>query len=243
MQIIPAIDIIEGKCVRLVEGDFKRMQVYNNHPLDVAMKFEDAGLERLHLVDLDGAREGRVRNWKVLDSIAGKTQLKVDFGGGIKSEEDVRIVFDSGAIMATIGSIAIKNETLFIDWIKKYGSNKFFLGADVRNEKITISGWQEDTLIDVFDFIEKYRQLDVLNIFCTDVNQDGKLEGPAIRLYDKIVKRFPDVAFVASGGVSSIEDVFALQETGCAGVIIGKAIYENRITLKELGQINSNQTG
>jgi phosphoribosylformimino-5-aminoimidazole carboxamide ribotide isomerase len=234
MEIIPAIDIIEGKCVRLTHGDYNRKTIYNEHPLEVAKKFEDAGLQRLHLVDLDGAKAGAVKNWKVLEAIAGKTGLVVDFGGGIKSEKDLSVVFDSGAVLATIGSMAVKEADVFADWILRYGPERFFLGADVKKEKITVSGWLEQTDIWVYDFIEQYMQKGLNQIFCTDVSKDGALEGPSVELYGNIVNKFPALHFVASGGVSSADDLYQLEEAGCKGVIIGKAIYEGRITLGEL---------
>ena len=234
MEIIPAIDIIEGKCVRLTHGDFSQKKIYNEHPLEVARQFEDAGLERLHLVDLDGAKEGKVRNWKVLETLAAKTSLVVDFGGGIKSEKDVQIVFDSGAALATVGSMAVKDKETFVLWLQKFGADKFLLGADVKNEKLTISGWTEQTEIWIYDFIEEYKQQGVNQIFCTDVSKDGALEGPSSELYKNIIEKFPSLYFIASGGVSSIDDVFKLQDIGCKGVIIGKAIYEGRIQLEDL---------
>ena len=234
MEIIPAIDIIEGKCVRLTHGDYNRKKIYNEHPLEVAKEFEGAGLQRLHLVDLDGAKTGAVKNWKVLEAIAGKTRLVVDFGGGIKSENDLSVVFDCGAALATIGSMAVKEADVFSDWILRYGPDRFFLGADVKKEKITVSGWLEQTDIWVYDFIEKYMQKGLNRIFCTDVSKDGALEGPSLELYGNIVKKFPALHFVASGGVSSADDLYQLEEAGCKGVIIGKAIYEGRIMLEEL---------
>ena len=234
MEIIPAIDIIEGKCVRLTHGDYNRKKIYNEHPLEVAKEFEGAGLQRLHLVDLDGAKAGAVKNWKVLEAIAGKTTLVVDFGGGIKSENDLSVVFDCGAALATIGSMAVKEADVFSDWILRYGPDRFFLGADVKKEKITVSGWLEQTDIWVYDFIEKYMQKGLNRIFCTDVSKDGALEGPSLELYGNIVKKFPALHFVASGGVSSADDLYQLEEAGCKGVIIGKAIYEGRIMLEEL---------
>lgn len=236
MEIIPAIDIIEGKCVRLTHGDFSRKTIYNENPLEVAKEFEHAGIRRLHLVDLDGAREGRVRNWKVLENVAGKTSLVVDFGGGINEEHDVQVVLNSGAAMATVGSIAVKQQEIFVSWIKKFGAANFLLGADVRKEKITVSGWLENTDIDVYDFIEKYIAEGVSQIFCTDVSKDGAMEGPSIELYKKIIERFPNLNFIASGGVSKMDDVVQLQEIGCKGVIIGKAIYEAKIRLQDLKQ-------
>jgi phosphoribosylformimino-5-aminoimidazole carboxamide ribotide isomerase len=234
MEIIPAIDIIEGKCVRLTHGDYAQKKVYYEHPLEVAKKFEDAGIRRLHLVDLDGAKAGAVKNWKVLEAIAGKTKLVIDFGGGIKTEKDLRIVLDGGAALATVGSIAVKDEPMFLDWITRFGGQRFFLGADVRKEKITVSGWLEETDIWVYDFIRKYKEKGINQVFCTDVSKDGALEGPSTELYRDIVKEFPDLHFVASGGVSSMDDVVKLQEIGCKGVIIGKAIYEGRILLSDL---------
>jgi phosphoribosylformimino-5-aminoimidazole carboxamide ribotide isomerase len=234
MEIIPAIDIIEGKCVRLTHGDYNRKKIYNEHPLEAAKEFEGAGLQRLHLVDLDGAKAGAVKNWKVLEAIAGKTTLVVDFGGGIKSEKDLSVVFNSGAALATIGSMAVKEADVFSDWILRYGPGRFFLGADVKKEKITVSGWLEQTDIWVYDFIEQYMQKGLNRIFCTDVSKDGALEGPSLELYGNIVKKFPALHFVASGGVSSADDLYQLEEAGCKGVIIGKAIYEGRIMLEEL---------
>lgn len=234
MEIIPAIDIIEGKCVRLTQGDYSQKKVYNERPLEVALAFQDAGLKRLHLVDLDGAKAGAVRNWKVLETIAGKTELVVDFGGGIKTAADVDIVFNSGAALATVGSIAVKDGPLFVGWLQQYGADRFLLGADVKNEKIAVSGWLETTDRRVYDFIEEYIGKGVTQIFCTDVSKDGLLQGPALELYRNIVGKFPGLHFIASGGVSGMDDVRRLEEVGCKGVIIGKAIYEGRITLREL---------
>jgi phosphoribosylformimino-5-aminoimidazole carboxamide ribotide isomerase len=234
IQIIPAIDIIEGKCVRLTQGDYAQKKVYNEHPLEVARQFEDAGLKRLHLVDLDGAKAGAIRNWKVLETIAGKTTMVIDFGGGIKTAGDVDIVFNSGAALATVGSIAVKDAELFLSWLQEYGPDRFLLGADVKNEKITVSGWTETTDRWVYDFISDYIEKGIHQLFCTDVSKDGLLQGPALDLYKNIVGKFPDLHFIASGGVSTMDDVRRLEEIGCKGVIIGKAIYEGRITLKEL---------
>lgn len=234
MEIIPAIDIIDGKCVRLTHGDYSLKKIYNERPLEVAKEFENAGIKRLHLVDLDGAKAGAVKNWKVLETIAGKTSLIIDFGGGIKSENDVQVVFDSGAALATVGSIAVKNEEVFSDWLTAFGAGRFLLGADVRKEKITVSGWTEETEIWIYEFIEKYIGKGMKQIFCTDVSKDGALEGPSIELYKSIIEKFPELHFIASGGVSSIDDVYQLQQIGCKGVIIGKAIYEGRIQLFQL---------
>ncbi len=237
--IIPAIDLIDGKCVRLTHGDYSQKTIYSDHPLEVARRFEDAGLKRLHLVDLDGARSGAVKNWKVLEALAGKTSLIIDFGGGIKSEKDVSIVFDSGAALATIGSIAVKDEPTFVSWLAKFGSGKFLLGADVKDEKITIAGWSEQTEIWIYDFIRQYIERGVEQIFCTDVAKDGALEGPSLELYKTILQKFPSLHFIASGGVTTIDDVHRLHDVGCRGVIIGKAIYEGRIKLTDLVKLNS----
>lgn len=234
MQIIPAIDIIDGKCVRLTQGDYEQKKIYNEHPLEVAKQFENAGLKRLHLVDLDGAKAGAVKNWKVLEQIAGKTSLVIDFGGGIKREEDVQIVFESGAVYATIGSQAVKEEAIFVSWLKKHGAGKFLLGADVKDEKIAVSGWMETTGIWVYDFIRKYIDNGIQQVFCTDVSKDGKLEGPSSVLYKNIMSEFPSLHFIASGGVSSMKDLQELQSIGCKGAIVGKAIYEGRIQLEDL---------
>lgn len=238
MQIIPAIDIIDGKCVRLTQGDYTQKKIYNEHPLEVALEFQDAGLQRLHLVDLDGAKEGAVKNWKVLEQLTAKTSMIIDFGGGIKKEEDLRIVFDSGAAFATIGSLAVKEEAKFVAWLQSYGAAKFLLGADVKDEKIAIGGWLETTDIHVSNFIQKYSEQGITQLFCTDVSKDGKLEGPSITLYQKIIHQFPDLHFIASGGVSNLSDLEQLKKIGCKGAIVGKAIYENRISLEELCLIN-----
>ncbi|MDE3252053.1 MAG: 1-(5-phosphoribosyl)-5-[(5-phosphoribosylamino)methylideneamino]imidazole-4-carboxamide isomerase [Bacteroidota bacterium] len=237
MQIIPAIDIIDGKCVRLTQGDYGQKKVYHENPLEVAKAFEAAGLQRLHLVDLDGARAGKVTNWKVLESIAGNTSLVIDFGGGIKTETDLNIVFESGAALATIGSLAVKQEALFVSWLDKYGADKFFLGADVKDEKIAIGGWLETTDIDIYSFIQSYQAVGIKQLFCTDVSRDGKLEGPSLGLYQGIIQRFPKLHFVASGGVASMDDLQELKRIGCQGVIIGKAIYEGRIDMADLKNI------
>jgi phosphoribosylformimino-5-aminoimidazole carboxamide ribotide isomerase len=238
IEIIPAIDIMHGKCVRLTQGDYSSQKIYNEHPLEVARQFEDAGLKRLHLVDLDGAKEGRVKNWNVLETIAGKTNLLIDFGGGIGTVKDLQIVFESGAFLATIGSIAVRNESLLLEWMLVYGPGKFLLGADVRDEKISISGWQVDTDILIYDFIEKYMKAGIQQIFCTDIKLDGAMKGPSLELYKKILDRFPDLHFIASGGIRSLDDIYNLEEAGCKSAIIGKAIYEGLITLKDLSHVN-----
>jgi|SRR5450432_174296 len=234
IEIIPAIDIMHGKCVRLTQGDYARQKIYNEHPLEVARQFEDAGLKRLHLVDLDGAKEGTVKNWNVLETIAGKTKLIIDFGGGISAGKDLEIIFNSGAAFATIGSMAVKNEKLVKEWMALFKPEKFLLGADVRDEKIAISGWTVDTEILVFDFIMKYSEAGIKQIFCTDIHLDGAMNGPSIALYKKILAQFPEIHFIASGGIRSLDDIYLLEEAGCRGAIVGKAIYEGLITLKEL---------
>ena len=234
MQIIPAIDLIDGKCVRLTEGDYAQKKIYNEDPLEVAKAFEGIGLMRLHLVDLDGAKAGEVVNWKVLEKIANHTSLKIDFGGGIKQEITLKSVLDAGASYATIGSLAVKNRALFEEWIERFGAEGFMLGADVYEEKIAIGGWIEKTNIDLYEFIQSYMNKGIGQLFCTDIQKDGKLEGPSTELYKKIIQRFPTLQLIASGGVSNLEDLRNLRAIGCAAAIVGKAIYENRINLKEL---------
>ena len=242
MEIIPALDIIDGKCVRLTQGDYDEKRIYNEHPLEVAKQFEAAGLTRLHLVDLDGAKKGTVVNWKVLEAIAGNTALVVDFGGGIKTESDLNMVFGSGATLATIGSLPVKDRSTFLNMLNLYGPAKFLLGADVKDEMIAIGGWLEQTNTGIMDFIESYIDNGVQQIFCTDISKDGKLEGPAIGLYKKIISQFPTIALIASGGVAGVSDLYDLEEVGCAGVIIGKAIYENRISLNDIVSFNTRPT-
>jgi len=238
MQIIPAIDIIDGKCVRLTEGDYTQKKIYNEDPLEVAKAFEGIGLMRLHLVDLDGAKAGQVVNWKVLEKIANGTKLKIDFGGGIKTEATLKTVMDAGATFATIGSLAVKSPDLFQEWIARFGAPVFMLGADVYEEKIAIGGWLEKTNITVFDFIKLYMNKGVTQIFCTDIQKDGKLQGPSIALYQKILEQFPSLHLIASGGVSCLDDLIELEEIGCTAAIVGKAIYENKITISELANFN-----
>ena len=234
MQIIPAIDIIEGKCVRLTEGDYAQKKIYNEDPLEVAKQFEGVGLMRLHLVDLDGAKSGKVINWKVLEKIANKTNLVIDFGGGIKSEVTLKTVLDTGATYATIGSLAVKERAIFEQWIEQFGADIFMLGADVHTEKIAVGGWLEKTEIDVYDFIGSYMNKGVTQLFCTDIQKDGKLEGPSIELYQKILAKYPTLQLIASGGVSALKDLEELRTIGCSAAIVGKAIYENKISLSEL---------
>ena len=236
MEIIPAIDIIDGKCVRLTQGDYSQKTIYNENPLEVALQFESIGIKRLHLVDLDGAKLGKIVNYKVLEAIATKTSLSIDFGGGIKTDADIDTVFNYGADLATVGSIAVKNKVLFFSWIKKYGANKLFLGADVKSEKIAIGGWFETTDISIYDFIEENLAEGIQHIFCTDISKDGLLQGPSIDLYKKIINKFPTINLTASGGVSNTTDLIELKNMGCSAAIVGKAIYEGRITMNELKQ-------
>lgn len=236
MDIIPAIDIIDGKCVRLTQGDYSQQTIYNEDPLEVALQFQDAGLTRLHLVDLDGTKAGAVKNWKVLEKIAGKTALQIDFSGGISSANDVTICFNSGATWAAIGSVAVKDEQLLSGWLMTFGAEKFILGADVKNEKIVVRGWTETTPVSLFDLIENYKTKGVRWFFCTDVSKDGLLEGPATTLYKKLLNEHPSIDLIASGGVRSIDDIEELRQAGCKGVIIGKALYENRIALNDLNR-------
>ncbi len=240
MQIIPAIDLIDGKCVRLTQGDYAQKTVYSENPLDVAMAFEDHGLQRLHLVDLDGAKAGRIVQYKVLETIATKTRLVIDFGGGIKTEEDLQCVYNSGARIATLGSLAVKDPVLFFLWVNKYGSDKLFLGADVKHEKIAVGGWLENTSISVFDFIEQNLSQGVSRIFCTDISKDGKMEGPSLALYQQLMNKNPGLELFASGGISSLQDLEDLKKIKCSGAIVGKAIYEGYISLKDLALFNNN---
>ncbi len=234
MEIIPAIDIIDGKCVRLTQGDYNQKKEYNSDPLEVAHMFENAGIRRLHLVDLDGARQKKIVNLKVLEKIATKTTLHIDFGGGVQSDLDLEMAFQAGAKQVTGGSVAVKNPELFDQWIDQYGAEKIILGADVKNQKIAVHGWQESSAWDVFEFLDHWIKKGVLYAICTDVAKDGLLQGPAEDLYRLIRKKFPDLRLIASGGVSQINDVQVLSECGVYGVIIGKAIYEGSVTLKEL---------
>lgn len=231
MKIIPAIDIIDGKCVRLTQGDYAQKKVYNENPLEVAKMFEAAGVTNLHLVDLDGAKAKQIINYKVLETIASKTNLKIDFGGGLKSDEDLKIAFESGANQITGGTIAVKNPDLFLNWVARYGSEKIILGADVKDEKIAISGWQEESGIELFDFLKKYTEAGIEYVICTDISKDGLLQGTALGLYQKIMTQFPNIKLIASGGVVGIDELEKLQELGVHGAIIGKAIYEGKIDL------------
>ncbi|MDR3058862.1 MAG: 1-(5-phosphoribosyl)-5-[(5-phosphoribosylamino)methylideneamino]imidazole-4-carboxamide isomerase [Prevotella sp.] len=236
IEIIPAIDLIDGKCVRLSQGDYNEKKVYNEDPLEVARMFEDAGIGRLHLVDLDGAKAKHIVNQAVLEKIASNTSLVIDFGGGVQSDKDIEIAFNSGASMVTGGSIAVRDRELFNGWLKKYGSEKIILGADCKDHKIAVSGWQEETSIDILSFISDYKTEGVLKVVCTDISKDGMLQGPSIELYKEILNTLPDLYLIASGGVSCFQDILDLEEAGIPAVILGKAIYEDRITLKELSR-------
>ena len=238
MYIIPAIDLIDGKAVRLTQGDYNQKKEYNARPLEVAQQFEGAGLTRLHLVDLDGAREKRVINWKVLELIATQTKLHIDFGGGVQSDDDLRMVFECGAKQVTGGSIAVKKPDVFENWLKQYGPKAIILGADAKNEKIAVSGWEEGTDIWVYDFVEKYVDKGITHIISTDVAKDGLLQGPSFDLYRNLQDRSPKLNIIASGGVSKMSDLEMLADMGLFGVIVGKAIYEGRVTLKELMTLN-----
>ena len=237
MQIIPAIDIIDGKCVRLVQGDYSQKTEYNTNPVEVARMFEDAGIKRLHLVDLDGAKQRRIVNLSVLDRIASATNLAIDFGGGIQSNKDIALAFDAGASQVTAGSIAVKDPELVAQWLRHYGPEKIILGADARNEQIAISGWEESAGVSIYDFLTDWTNQGIKYTISTDVAKDGLLQGPSFELYQKIQVHSPTLNIIASGGVSCIEDVIALKTMGVYGVIIGKAIYENIITLVQLSEL------
>ena len=239
MRIIPAIDIIDGKCVRLSKGDYATKKVYSDSPLEVAKEFEAHGIEFLHLVDLDGAKSSHIVNYKILEQLASQTALKIDFGGGLKSDKDLHIAFESGANQITGGSIAVKDEETFTRWLSTYGNHKVILGADAKNEKIAVSGWQEESTIDLIPFITKYQEQGVEYVICTDISKDGMLEGPSFQLYQRILEQCGaetgrEINLIASGGVSHFDELPNLAELGCEGVIIGKAIYENKISLKQL---------
>lgn len=234
MIIIPAIDIIDGKCVRLSKGDYGTKKIYNQNPLEVAKEFEGNGLAFLHLVDLDGAKKGEVVNWKVLDKIANNTSLKIDFSGGIKTKAAVELAFGLGANELTIGSLALKNKEEFLFWMNQFGANKFILGADVLNEKIAVHGWLETSDLSIFDYLKGYNAQGIEKVMCTDISKDGMLEGPGFELYGKILNQFPSLKLIASGGVSNIDDVNQLRNLGCHATIIGKAFYEGKILLSDL---------
>ena len=236
ITIIPAIDLIDAKCVRLSQGDYNQKTVYNENPLEVAKMFEDAGITRLHLVDLDGAKAKHIVNQKVLETIASKTKLVIDFGGGLKSDEDLRIAFESGASMVTGGSIAVKDRETFLHWIETYGAEKIILGADAKDKMIAVSGWQEVSELPILEFIESYTCRGIQKVISTDIARDGMLTGPSIDLYKEIMAQFPTLEIIASGGIATMKDIYELDEMGVPGVITGKAIYENRITLDEISR-------
>ena len=234
MRIIPAIDIINGECVRLSKGDYNKKTVYSKNVLDVAKNFEDNGIQFLHLVDLDGAKQNRIINYKILEKISSQTNLTIDFGGGLKSEEDIKIAFESGAKQVTLGSVAIKNPELFLKSLEKYGSEKIILGADARKEKIAISGWLEESESNIYDFIKEKIKIGIQYVISTDIDKDGMLEGPSFDLYEKIIGENPNIKLIASGGITSASDLEKVKSIGCEGAIIGKALYENRIKFNDL---------
>ena len=242
MEIIPAIDLINGKCVRLTEGDYSRKTEYAQSPLEIAKQYQDHGITRLHLVDLDGAKQGKVVNWQIAEQLALHTDLVIDFGGGVKTAAEVERIIDLGIEYVVVGSVAAKQPEVFADWIVRFGPNRFMLGADVRNEMIMVSGWLEKSSLSLMPFLETQINQGISNVFCTDISKDGKLEGPAVDLYRKIKLAFPAFNLIASGGVSSMDDIHALAKAGCNGVIIGKAIYEGRISIQDLeAYINENK--
>jgi phosphoribosylformimino-5-aminoimidazole carboxamide ribotide isomerase len=234
IELIPAIDIIDGKCVRLSQGDYNTQKVYNESPLEVAKEFEANGIRRLHVVDLDGAKSSHIVNYKVLDQLAGHTSLTIDFGGGIKTDEDLTIAFEYGAQMVTLGSIAVKNPDLFKSWLHKFGAEKIILGADVKDNRISVNGWKEESQQELLPFLDGYTQEGIRKVLCTDISRDGMLQGPCIDLYKQIMAQFPDMHLIASGGVSGLDDIIRLDEAGIPAVVFGKALYEGRITLKDL---------
>ena len=245
MRIIPAIDIIEGKCVRLTKGDYNTKKIYNENPLEVAKEFEDSGIEYLHVVDLDGAKASEIINYKVLEKIASKTNLKIDFGGGLKSDKDLEIAFNSGANQITGGSIAVKNSTIFESWISKYGSDKIILGADFYPDtsggKIATNGWQEESSLALIPFVADNQKKGIQYVICTDISKDGMLQGPSFDVYSELLASVNPLKLIASGGISNFDEIPKLAENGCEGVIIGKAIYENKISLKQLEQFILNK--
>jgi phosphoribosylformimino-5-aminoimidazole carboxamide ribotide isomerase len=238
MRIIPAIDIIDGKCVRLTKGDYTTKKIYNENPLEVAKKFEASGIEYLHVVDLDGAKASKIINYKILEQIASHTNLKIDFGGGLKSEKDLEIAFNSGANQITGGSIAVKNKTIFEGWIERFGNDKIILGADFypndSGGRIATNGWQEESSIQLLPFVKGYQQQGIRYVICTDISKDGMLQGPSFAIYNQILKNVTPLKLIASGGISTFNELPELENIGCEGVIIGKAIYENKISLKQL---------
>ena len=237
MRIIPAIDIIDGKCVRLTQGDYAQKKIYHENPLDAARSFEDAGLTHLHLVDLDGARQGKVINWDAIESITKNTSLRVDFGGGIKTSAEIERLVNLGVRQVNLGSVAVKEPEKITEWLSHFGQKKIILSADVKNEMISINGWQHDSEISIVTFLRDYVQRGIENVTCTDISTDGMLSGPNIELYKKVLLSFPQLNLIASGGVSTMEDLYELQTIGVDGVIVGKAIYEGKITLEQLASL------
>lgn len=238
MHIIPAIDIIDGKCVRLTQGDYAQKKVYNEDPLEVAKSYEDVGLMRLHLVDLDGAKAGHIVNFRVLERLASKTSLHIDFGGGLKTDADLKVAFECGAQQVTGGTVAVKNRDIFLNWIKTHSSEKIILGADVKDEKIAVGGWLETSNLWLKDFLRDFTEQGIQYCICTDISKDGLLRGASNELYTSVLKDFPELKLIASGGVANMDDLVKLREIGCFGAIVGKAIYEGRVTLKELERFN-----
>ena len=238
MEIVPALDIIDGKCVRLTKGDYNACKTYGDNPLEMALRFQDAGIRRLHLVDLDGAKSKHIVNYPTLEAIAGHTDLTVDFGGGIKSTSDLETALGCGAQMVTVGSTAVTRPELMAEWIEQFGQEHIILGADARDGKISVNGWKEDSQLTLSDFIRDYMHKGITQVLCTDINRDGMLQGPAVELYKYLLKEFPDIKLIASGGVSSVQDLITLREAGLPAAIVGKAYYEGRITLEELSQLS-----
>lgn len=238
MEIVPAIDIIDGKCVRLSKGDYNAQKTYSDSPLDVALRFQDAGIKRLHLVDLDGARSKHIVNYPVLEAITNHTDLTVDFGGGIKSTSDLETALGCGAAMVTVGSTAVTDPDLMMKWIEDFGQEHIILGADARDGKISVNGWKEDSVLTLSDFIRDYMKKGITQVLCTDINRDGMLQGPAVELYRSLLKEFPGIKLIASGGVSSVQDLIDLKEAGLPAAIVGKAYYEGRITLDQLSKLS-----
>lgn len=236
IELIPAIDIIDGKCVRLSQGDYNTQKIYNENPVEVAKEFEANGIRRLHVVDLDGAKSSHVVNYRILDQIASRTALIIDFGGGIKTDEDLVIAFENGAQMVTLGSIAVKNPELFKKWLHQYGAGKIILGADVKDNRISINGWKEESRQELIPFLTDYTQEGIHKVLCTDISRDGMLQGPSIGLYKQIMEQFPEMHLIASGGVSCLQDIINLDEANIPAVVFGKALYEGRITMKELNR-------
>ena len=236
-ELIPAIDLIDGKCVRLSQGNYDSKRVYSENPVEVAKQLESYGVHRLHVVDLDGAASQHVVNYRVLEQIAGRTSLRIDFGGGIKSDEDLVIVFDNGAQMVTLGSVAVRQPELFVKWLGQYGTEKIILGADVKNGKIAVNGWKEESAQELMPFLDDYINKGVTKVLCTDISRDGMMEGPSTELYRQIMEAYPELHLIASGGVSCLDDILRLDEAGIPAVVFGKALYEGRITLKELSSL------